>query len=153
MIADLVDIHTNNKIGVPKYFKQSYVNTSSYRRNSSGNGFRYPAKLNQGSVNQIKHRTSYSVGNSPVRCLNKTQDHRQVVYTKYNSRTPVVTRKTEVTTLRGFGSASAGIGVHMRRCHIRQSDQHLMEDCEKAKSYTRKPHKLSEFKSKSNTSD
>jgi|SRR6218665_3193119 len=71
MIADLVDIHTNNKIGVPKYFKQSYVNTSSYRRNSSGNGFRYPAKLNQGSVNQIKHRTSYSVGNSPVRCLNK----------------------------------------------------------------------------------
>jgi len=39
MIADLADIHANNKIGVPSYSKQSYGNTLSDRRNSSGNGF------------------------------------------------------------------------------------------------------------------
>jgi len=33
MIADLADIHANNKIRVPSYSKQSYGNTLSDRRN------------------------------------------------------------------------------------------------------------------------
>jgi len=94
MIADLPDIHVNNQIGMPNYSKQSYVNTLSDRRNSSGNGFRFPSQRNQGSVNQVKSKQSYSLGNSPVRGFNENQDQEQVV------RTPVVTRRTEATTPR-----------------------------------------------------
>ena len=39
MIADLADIHANNKIGMPSYSKQSYGSTVSYKKNLSGNGF------------------------------------------------------------------------------------------------------------------
>src|SRR6218665_4065114 len=51
MIADLADIHANNKIGMPSYSKQSYSSTVSYKKNSSGNGFRFPDKQYQGSSN------------------------------------------------------------------------------------------------------
>ena len=51
MIADLADIYTNNEIGVPSYSKQSYGNTVSDRKNSSGNGFRFPDKRYQGAAN------------------------------------------------------------------------------------------------------
>src|SRR6218665_1594854 len=36
MIADLADIHTNNRIGMPSYSKQSYGSTLSDKKNSSG---------------------------------------------------------------------------------------------------------------------
>src|SRR6218665_3427224 len=47
MIGDLADIHANNKIGMPSYSKQSY---GSDKKNSSGNGFRFPDKRYQGSL-------------------------------------------------------------------------------------------------------
>src|SRR6218665_4067177 len=91
MISDLADIHANNKIRVPSYYsKQSYVNTSSDRRNSSGNGFRLTVKCNQGALNSVQCRQSYSVGNSPVRISNENQDEKQVVF-----ETPQVTRKNQ----------------------------------------------------------
>src|SRR6218665_487086 len=49
MIADLADTHANNKIGMPSYSKQSYGSTVSDKKNSSGNGFRFPDKRYQGS--------------------------------------------------------------------------------------------------------
>ena len=45
MFADLADIHANNKIGITSYSKQSYGSTVSYKKNSSGNGFRFPDRL------------------------------------------------------------------------------------------------------------
>src|SRR6218665_1606570 len=65
MLADLADIHANNKIGMPSYSKQSYGSTVSDKKNSSGNGFRFPDKRYHGSSNYI--RRSQSQGNSPER--------------------------------------------------------------------------------------
>jgi len=71
MIADLADIHVNNKIGMPSY---SYVNTSSDQRNSSGNGIRFPSQSNQELMNQVKSRPSDTKGNSPPRDFNDNND-------------------------------------------------------------------------------
>src|SRR6218665_3801190 len=51
MIVDLADIHTNNRIGMPSYSKQSYGSTVNYKKNSSGNGLQFPDKRYQGSAN------------------------------------------------------------------------------------------------------
>src|SRR6218665_2898370 len=75
MIADLADIHANNKIGMPSYSKQSYGNTVSYKKNSSGNGFRFPDKRYQGSSNYNKQ--SQSERNSPERKSYENQDQRE----------------------------------------------------------------------------
>src|SRR6218665_3377808 len=75
---DLADIHANNKIGVQSFSKQSYVNTSSDRRNSSGNGFRFPAKRYLGASSYVQNRRSNSEGNSPMRNSNENHDQKQV---------------------------------------------------------------------------
>src|SRR6218665_2448847 len=67
MIADLADIHANNKIGMPSYSHQSYSSTVSDKKNSSGNGLRFPDKHYQGSSNYGQNRWSQSERNSPVR--------------------------------------------------------------------------------------
>src|SRR6218665_1959240 len=99
MIADLVDIHVNNKIGVPSYSKQSYGSrpTVSYKKNSSGNGFQFPDKQYQGSSNY--NRPSQSQGNSPERKSYEKQDQKQVGW-----RTSKNTSMTELSNPRGFGS-------------------------------------------------
>src|SRR6218665_1878528 len=99
MIADLADIHTNNKIGMPtsSYSKQSYGSTLSDNKNSSGNGFRFPDKRYQGSSNY--NRQSQLERNSPDRRFNENQDQKQVGW-----RTPKNQRVTESSTPRGFGS-------------------------------------------------
>src|SRR6218665_484741 len=76
MIADLADIHANNKTGMPSYSKQSYGSTLSDKKNSSGNGFRFPDKQYQGSSNY--NRRSQSQGNSPERKSYEKQDQKQV---------------------------------------------------------------------------
>src|SRR6218665_892172 len=76
MIADLADIHANNKIGMPSYSKQSYSSTLSDKKNSSGNGFRFPDKRYQGSSNY--NRQSQSERNSPERRSYENQDQKQV---------------------------------------------------------------------------
>src|SRR6218665_4093415 len=69
MIADLADIHANNKIGMPRYSKQSYGSTVSYKKNSSGNGFRFPDKRYQVASNYGQNWQSQSERNSPERKL------------------------------------------------------------------------------------
>src|SRR6218665_1996399 len=86
MIADLADIHTNNKIGMPS--KQSYGSTLSDKKNSSGNGFRFPDKRYQGSSNY--NRQNQSERNSPERKSYENQDQKQVGW-----RTPKNERVTE----------------------------------------------------------
>src|SRR6218665_293377 len=61
MIADLADIHTNNKIGMPRYSKQSYGSTLSDKKNSSGNGFRFPDKRYQRSSNYNRQSQSEEI--------------------------------------------------------------------------------------------
>src|SRR6218665_4189732 len=82
MIADLADIHANNKIGVHSYSKQSYGNTVSDKKNSSGNGFRFPDKHYQGSLNYGQNRRNQSERNSPVRKSNENQDQKQMGWIK-----------------------------------------------------------------------
>src|SRR6218665_3504027 len=121
MIADLADIHANNKIGMPSYSKQSYGSTVSYKKNSSGNGFRFPDKHYQGSSNY--NRRSKSQGNSPERKSYENQDQKQVGW-----RTPKNQRVTESSTPRGFGSGYSRTNDEVRRCRHCNSDQHLVRD-------------------------
>src|SRR6218665_2659303 len=99
MIADLAEIHANNKIGMPSYSKQSYGSKVglSYKKNSSRNGFQFPYKRYQGSSNY--NRRSQSQGNSPERKSYEKQDQKQVRW-----RTPKNTSMTELSKSRGFGS-------------------------------------------------
>src|SRR6218665_3502030 len=127
MIADLADIHANNKIGVPSYSKQSYGNTVSVRKNSSGNGFRIPDKRYQGASNYGQNRQSQSEGNSIVRKSNVNQDQKQVGW-----RTTKDTRKTELGTPREFGNVYTRAIDDVKRCHHCGSNQHLIRDCEQA---------------------
>ena len=99
MIADLAHIHTNNKIGMPSYSKQSYGSTVSDKKNSSGNGFRFPDEHYQGSSNYGQNRRSQSERNSPVTMSNENQHQKQVGWIK-----PKNTRTTESSTPRGFGN-------------------------------------------------
>src|SRR6218665_4198566 len=126
MIADLADIHTNNKIGMPSYSKQSYDSTLSDKKNSSGNGFRFPNKRYQGSSNY--NRQSQSERNSPDRKFNENQEQKQVGW-----RTQKNQRVTESSTPRGFGSGYSKTNDDVKRCHHCGSDQHLVRECEKAK--------------------
>src|SRR6218665_2463977 len=128
MIADLADIHTNNKIGMPIYSKQSYGSTVSDKINSSGNGFRFPDKKYQGSSNYGQNRWSQSERNSPVRQSNENQDQKQVGW-----RTPQNRRVTEASTPKGFGSGYPRANDDVRRCHHCNSGQHLVRDCDKAR--------------------
>src|SRR6218665_3455053 len=117
MVADLADIHQNNKIRMPNYSKQSCVNTS---RNSSRDGFRFPSRCNPGSVTQVKSRMSYSQENSLVRGFNENQDQKQIVY-----GIPRETRRTEATRPRGSerispplaGTYTSGASAIVKRCH------------------------------------
>src|SRR6218665_41501 len=76
MIADLADIHSNNKIGMPSHSKQSYGSTVNYKKNSSGNGFQFPDKRYQGSSGY--NRQSQLQGNSPETKSYEKQDQKQV---------------------------------------------------------------------------
>src|SRR6218665_2711420 len=125
MIADLADIHANNKIGMPSYSKQSYGSTLSDQKNSPGNGFRFPDKRCQGSSNYGQSRRSQSERNYPVRKSNASQDQEQVRWI-----TPKNTRKTESSSPRGFGNAFTRAIDDVMRCHHCGSDQHLIRDCE-----------------------
>src|SRR6218665_666726 len=127
MIADLADIHANNKIGVPSFSKQSYGNTVSDKKNLSGNGFRFSGK-HQGSSNYGQNRRSQSERNSPVRKSNEKQNQKQVGWI-----TPKNTRMTESSTPRGFGNVYTRAIDDVKRCHHCNSDQHLIRDCEQAK--------------------
>src|SRR6218665_267031 len=125
MIADLADIHANNKIGMPSYSKHSFGSTVSYKKNSSGNGFRFPDKQYQGSLNY--NRRSQSQGNSPERKSYEKQDQKQVGW-----RTPKNISMTEVSKPKGFGSGYSKTNDDVKRCHHCGSDRHLVRDCEKA---------------------
>src|SRR6218665_2476104 len=109
MIADLADIHANNKIGMPSYSKQSYGSSLSDKKNSSGNGFRFPDKRYQGSSNY--NRQSQSERNSPERKSYENQDEKQVGW-----RTPKNERVTESSTPRGFGSGYSRTNDDVKRC-------------------------------------
>src|SRR6218665_6636 len=139
MIADLADIHTNNKIGMPSYSKQSYGSTVSYKKNSSGNGFRFPDKQYQESSNY--NRQSQSQGNSPTRKSYENQDQKQVGW-----RAPKNTRTTESSTPRGFGNAYTRANDDVKRCHHCNSDQHLVRDCEQAKGNKNTQEKRADFR-------
>src|SRR6218665_1280166 len=128
MIADLADIHANNKIGVHSYSKQSYGNTLSDMKNSSGNGFRFPDKRYQGASKYGQNRQSQSEGDSPLRKSNVNQDQKQVGW-----RTTKHTRKTESGTPRGFGNVYIRAMDDVKRCHHCGSDRHLIRDCEQEK--------------------
>ena len=94
MIADLADIHANNKIGMPSYSKQSYGSTVSYKKNSLGNGFQFPDKRYQGSSNY--NRRSQSQGNSPERKSYEKQDQKQVGWrTSKNTSMTELSKKKE----------------------------------------------------------
>src|SRR6218665_3800456 len=126
MIADLADIHANNKIGMPSYSKQSYGSTVSNKKNSSGNEFQFPDRQYQGSSNY--NRRSQSQGNSPVRKSYEKQDQNQVGWI-----TPKNTKTTESSTPRGFGNVYTRAIDDVKRCHRCNLDQHLIRDCEQAK--------------------
>src|SRR6218665_4010871 len=126
MIADLADIHTNNKIGMPIYSKQSYGSTLNDKKNSSGNGFRFPDKRYQGSSNY--NRQSQSQGNSPERKSYEKRDQKQVGW-----RTSKNTSMTELSKPRGIGTGYSKTNDDVKRCHHCGSDQHLVRECEKAK--------------------
>src|SRR6218665_3827959 len=126
MIADLADIHANNKIGMPSYIKQSYGSTVSYKKNSSGNEFQFPDKRYQGSSNY--NRRSQSKGNSPERKSYEKQDQKQVGW-----RTSKNTSMTGLSKPRGFSSGYSRTNDDGKRCHQCGSDQHLVRDCDKAK--------------------
>src|SRR6218665_269315 len=115
MIADLADIHANNKIGMPSYSKQSY---SSDKKNSSGSGFRFPDKRYQGLSGY--NWQSQSEGNSPERKSYEKQDQKQVGW-----RTSKNTSMTELSKPRGFGSGYSKTNDDVKRCHHCGSDQHL----------------------------
>src|SRR6218665_2393167 len=140
MIADLADIHANNKIGMPSYSKQSYGSTVSYKKNSSGNGFRFPDKRYQGSSGY--NWQSQSERNSPERRSYKNQDQKQVGW-----RTPKNQRVTESSTPRGFGSGYSKTNDDVKRCHHCGSDQHLVRECEKAKGNQSAQAKRADFRS------
>jgi len=127
-IADLTDTDANNKIGVSSYSKQSYGSTVSDKKNSSGNGFRFPDEHYQGSSNYGQNRRSQSERNSPVTMSNENQHQKQVGWIK-----PKNTRTTESSTPRGFGNVYTRAIDDVKRCHHCNSDQHLIRDCEQAK--------------------
>src|SRR6218665_1856348 len=141
MIADLADIHANNKIGVPSYSKQSYGNTVSVRKNSSGNGFRFPDKRYQGASNYGQNWQSQSERSSPDRKSNEYQDQKQVGW-----RTPKNKKITESSTPRGFGSGYSRASDDMKRCHHCGSEQHLIPDCEQAKINQNTQEKRADFR-------
>src|SRR6218665_3033440 len=139
MIADLADIHANNKIGMPRYSKQSYGSTVSYKKNSSGNGFQFPDKRYQGSSSY--NRQSQSERNSPERRSYENQDQKQVGW-----RTPKKKRDTELSTPRGFGSGYSRTNDDVKCCHHCGSDQHLVRDCDKAKGNQNTQEKRADFR-------
>src|SRR6218665_191209 len=139
MIADLADIHANNKIGMPSYSKHSFGSTVSYKKNSSGNGFRFPDKQYQGSLNY--NRRSQSQGNSPERKSYEKQDQKQVGW-----RTPKNTSMTEVSKPKGFGSGYSRTNDDVKRCHHCGSDRHLVRDCERAKGNQNTRKKRADFR-------
>src|SRR6218665_2608943 len=139
IIADLADIHANNKIGMPSYSKQSYGSTVSYKKNSSGNGFQFPDKRYQGSSSY--NRQGQSERNSPERRSYENQDQKQVGW-----RTPKNQRVTESSTPRGFGSGYSRTNDEVKRCHHCGSDQHLVRDCEKAKGNQSTQEKRADFR-------
>src|SRR6218665_1530995 len=126
VIADLANIHANNKIGMPSYCKQSYGSTVSYKKNSPGNGFQFPDKRYQGSASY--NRRSQSQGNSPERKSYEKQDQKQVGW-----RTPKNSSMSEFSKPRGLGSGYSRTNDDGKRCHNCNSDQHLVRDCDKAK--------------------
>src|SRR6218665_3124255 len=140
MIADLADIHTNNKIGMPSYSKQSFGSTVNYKKNSSGNGFQFSDKRYQGSSNY--NRRSQSERNSRERRSYENQDQKQVGW-----RTPKNQRVTESITPRGFGSGYSKTNDDVKRCHHCGSDQHLVRECEKAKGNQGTQEKRADFRS------
>src|SRR6218665_1144525 len=140
MIADLADIHTNNRIGMPSYNKQSYGSTLSDKKNSSGNGLRFPDKRYQGSSGY--NRQSQSERNSPERRSYENQDQKQVGW-----RTPKNQRVTESSTPRGFGSGYSKTNYDVKHCHHCGSDQHLVRECEKAKGNQSAQEKRADFRS------
>src|SRR6218665_3731451 len=140
MIADLADIHANNKIGMPSDSKQSYGSTVNYKKNSSGNGFQFPDKRYQGSSNYS--RRSQSQGNSPERKSYEKQDQKQVGW-----RTSKDTSMTELSKPRGFGSGYSKTNDDVKRCHQCGSDQHLARECEKAKGNQSAQGKRADFRS------
>src|SRR6218665_2495310 len=137
MIADLADIHANNKIGMPSYSKQSY---GSDKKNSSGNGFRFPDKRYQGSSGY--NWQSQSARNSPERRSYENQDQKQVGW-----RTRKNQRVTESSTPRGFGSGYSKTNDDVKRCHHCGLDQHLVRECEKAKGNQGTQEKRADFRS------
>src|SRR6218665_2061450 len=139
MIADLADIHTNNKIGMPSYSKQSYGSTLSDKKKSSGNGFRFPDKQYQGSSNY--NWQSQSGRNSPERRSYENQDQKQVGW-----RTPKNQRVTESSTPRGFDSGYSKTNDDVKGCYHCGSDQHLVRECEKAKGNQRTQEKRADFR-------
>src|SRR6218665_1084839 len=139
MIADLADIHANNKIGMPSYSKQSYGSTVSYKKNSSGNGFQFPDKRYQGSSSY--NRLSQSERNSPERRSYENQDQKQVGW-----RTPTNQRVTESSTPRGVGSGYSRTNDEVKRCRHCNSDQHLVRDREKAKGNQGTQEKRADFR-------
>src|SRR6218665_276745 len=140
MIADLADIHANNKIGMPSYSKQSYRSTLSDKTNSSGNGFQFPDKRYQGASSY--NRQSQSERNSPERRSYENQDQKQVGW-----RTPKNQRVTESSTPRGFGGGYSKTNDDVKRCHHCGSDQHLVRECEKAKGNQGMQEKRADFRS------
>src|SRR6218665_1700822 len=139
MIADLADIHANNKIGMPSYNKQSYGSTVSYKKNSSGNGFQFTYKQYQGS--STYNRRSQSERNSSERKSYEKQDQKQVGW-----RTPKIERVTESSTPRGFGSGYSRTNDEVKRCRHYNSYQHLVLDCEKAKGNQSTQEKRADFR-------
>src|SRR6218665_3417468 len=141
MIADLAYIHANNKIGMPSYSKQSYGSTVSYKKNSSGNGFRFPDKQYQGSSIYGQKWQSQSEINSPERKSYEEQDQKQVGW-----RTPKNTSMTEVSKPKGFGSGHSRTNDDAKHCHHCGSDRHLVRDCEKAKGNQNTREKRADFR-------
>src|SRR6218665_454108 len=139
MIADLADIHTNNRIGMPSYSKQSYGSTLSDKKNSSGNGFRFPDKRYQGSLGY--NRQSQSERNSPERRPYENQDQKQVGW-----RTSKNTSMTELSKTRGFGSGYSKTNDGVKRCHDCGSDKHLVRDCDKVKGNQNTQEKRADFR-------
>src|SRR6218665_329670 len=113
--------------------------TLSDKKNSSGNGFRFPDKRYQGSSNY--NRQSQSERNSPdCRKFNENQDQKQVGW-----RTPKNERVTESSTP-GFGSGYSRTNDDVKRCRHSNSDQHLVLDCDKAMGNQNTQEKCADFR-------
>src|SRR6218665_751387 len=125
---------------MPSYSKQSYGSTVSYKKNSSGNGSRFPDKQYQGSSNY--NRRSQSQGNSPERKSYGKHDQKQVRW-----GTSKNTSMTELSKPRGFGSRYSKTNDDVKRCHHCGSDQHLVRECEKAKGNQSAQEKRADFRS------